>query len=127
MQYSILIALHLSSFKISNLGSDSTLVCAKQVVVAVCSRFLFDMYPFRISAALLVIQPENCHDFSLYLHIKYCLHMSSYLNFQIFGFGICIVLLIGILYFFISEHQIVRFKVGTAMNIQITVFLTMAV
>lgn len=86
MQYCILIALHSSSFKISNFRTDSAVVCAEQVVVAVCSRFLFDMYPFRTSAALLVIQPEDCHDFPLYLHIKCYLHMSSYLNFPIFGF-----------------------------------------
>ena len=36
-------------------------------------------------------------------------------------------MLIRILYFFIPEHQIMRFEVGTAMNIKITVFLTMAV
>jgi len=84
MKYRILIALHSSSFKISNLGNDSVVVCAEQVLVAVCSIFLFDMYPFSIWTALLAIQPEDCHDFSLYLHIKCCLHMPI---FPIFGFG----------------------------------------
>jgi hypothetical protein len=78
-------AVFFSSLKISDLGSDSPVACAEHVVVAVCSRFLFDMNPFRISAALLVIQPKDCHDFPLYLRITCYLYMPSYLTFQIFG------------------------------------------
>jgi hypothetical protein len=124
MQYRILMALHSSSFKISNLGSDSAVVCAEQVVVAVFSIFLFDMYPFRISAALLVIQPEDSHDFPLYFHTMLFTHV---ILFKLLNYRLLNSIVDPDLIIFITEDQIVRFEVDRAMSIKITVFLTMTV
>jgi hypothetical protein len=110
MQYRILIALHSSSFKIYKLRSDSAVICAEKFVVAVCSRFLFDVYSFRISAALLVIQPEDCRDFPLYLHIKCCLHV---ILFKLPNFRFLNSIVDPDLIFFMSEDQIVRSEVCT--------------
>jgi hypothetical protein len=106
------------------LGSGTAVVCAEQVVVAVFSRFLFDLYPFRISAALLVIQPEHSQDFPLHLHKMLFTHVILFKlpNYRLLNSTVDPHLII-----FIIENHIVRFEVERAMSITITVFLTMTV
>jgi hypothetical protein len=106
------------------LESDSAVICTEQFVVAVFSRFLFDLYPFRISAALLVIQPEDSQDFPLYLYKMLFTHgiLFKLPIYRLLNSAVDPYLII-----FITEDQIVRFEVDRAMSIKISVFLTMTV